>query len=127
MSMYSGINDINCINIYSRMSIASLARIGNSAVAFSRNLNCWTAAITKKHRKVYERMYPTTLVFSDGSSIDIEYYEPRKIILLPLNIAELTEQQQKARLAMRKPKSKIVIAEEIEDSFDENRYLNFKK
>jgi hypothetical protein len=28
---------------------------------------------------------------------------------------------------MRKPKSKIVITEEIEDNFDENRYLNLMK
>ncbi|XP_071581472.1 large ribosomal subunit protein mL55 [Temnothorax nylanderi] len=108
--------------------IALLARIGNSATGLrSRNLNCWTAAITRKHRAVYERTYPTTLVFSDGSSIEIQYHEPRKIIVLPLNLAELTEAEQKKRLEMRKPKTKIVIAEEIEDSFDENRYLNFNK
>lgn len=107
--------------------IASLARIGSSANGLRRNLNCWTAAIAKKHRAVYERTYPTTLVFSDGSSIEIEYHEPRKIIILPLNLAELTEVEQKKRLEMRKPKTKVVITDEIEDSFDENRYLNFNK
>ncbi|XP_020287662.1 39S ribosomal protein L55, mitochondrial [Pseudomyrmex gracilis] len=107
--------------------IVSLARIGSSATGLRRNLNCWTAAITKKHRAVYERTYPTILVLPDGSSIDMEYHEPRKIIVLPLNIAELSEEEMKIRLAKRKPKSKIVIAEEIEDSFDENRYLNLKK
>lgn len=126
MSVYTNINE-KLYNIYSRMSITSFARIGSSAMGLSRNLNCWTAAITKKHRKTYERTYPTTLVFSDGSSIEIDYFEPRKIIILPLNLAELTEQQKKARLEMRKPKTKVVIAEEIEDSFDENKYLNFKK
>lgn len=106
--------------------IASLVRIGSSATGLRRNINCWTAAITKKHRTVYEQSYPTTLVFSDGSSIEIEYHEPRKIIVLPLNIAELTEVEQKKRLERRKMKTKIVITEDIEDSFDENRYLNFK-
>ncbi|XP_025267353.1 39S ribosomal protein L55, mitochondrial [Camponotus floridanus] len=106
--------------------ITSLARIGSSAIG-QRNFNCWTAAITKKHRRVHERTYPTTLVLSDGSSIEIEYHEPRKIITLPLNIKELTPEQQKKRLEMRKPKKKIVIAKEIEDTFDENKYLNFKK
>lgn len=109
------------------MSIAPFARIGSSAMGLRRNLNCWTAAITKKHRKVHERTYPTTLVFSNGSSIEIGYFEPRKIIILPLNLTDLTEEQQKARIAMRKQKTKVVITEEIEDSFDENRYLNFKK
>lgn len=109
------------------MSITSFMRIACSVKDFHRSLNCWTAAITKKHRSVYERTYPTTVVFSDGSSIEIDYHEPRKIIRLPLNIAELSEQQQKERLKLRKPKSKIVITEEFEDSFDENKYLNFKK
>ncbi|GAB1862100.1 Cystinosin-like protein [Camponotus japonicus] len=106
--------------------IASLARISSSAIG-QRNFNCWTAAITKKHRRVYERTYPTTLVLSDGSSIEIEYHEPRKIITLPLNIKELTLEQQKKRLEIRKPKRKVIITKEIEDTFDENRYLNFKK
>lgn len=107
--------------------IASLARIGSSVTGLRRNINCWTAAITKKHRPVYERTYPTTLVLSDGSSIDIEYHEPRKIVVLPLNLAELTEAEQKKRLEIRKPKTRLVITEEIEDNFDENRYLNFNK
>lgn len=111
---------------YFRM-IASVARIRSSVTGLRRNLNCWTAAITRKHRTVHERTYPTTLVFSDGSSIEIQYHEPRKIIVLPLNLAELTEAEQKKRLEMRKPKTRVVIAEEIEDSFDENRYLNFNK
>lgn len=127
--------DIQCITliisyinvfIYFRM-IASLARIGNSTTALHRYFNCWTAAITKKHRAIYEHTYPTTLVLSDGSSIEIEYHEPRKIIVLPLNMSDLTEEEQKKRLEMRKPKTKVVITEDIEDSFDENRYLNFKK
>ncbi|XP_011631178.1 39S ribosomal protein L55, mitochondrial [Pogonomyrmex barbatus] len=107
--------------------ITSFARIGSSAIGLRRNLNCWSATITKKHRTVYERTYPTTLVFPDGSSIEIQYHEPRKIITLPVNMAELSEAEQKRRLEMRKPKTKVVITEEIEDTFDENRYLNLKK
>ncbi|XP_012539897.2 39S ribosomal protein L55, mitochondrial [Monomorium pharaonis] len=107
--------------------IALLARIGSPTAGLRRNFNCWTAAITKKHRPVYEQTYPTTLVFSDGSSIEIEYHEPRKIIVLPLNLAELTEAERHRRVEMRKPKTRIVITEEIEDSFDENRYLNLNK
>jgi len=48
-------------------------------------------------------------------------------LILPLNLAELSPEEQKARLRMRKPKTKIVIPEEIEDTFDENRYLNLMK
>jgi len=45
-----------------------------------RCLNSNTASITKVHRKMYARLYPTTVVLPDGSSFNIRYYEPRKII-----------------------------------------------
>jgi len=107
--------------------ISSLTRIRRHATGLCRNLNCWTAAITKKHRTIYERTYPTQLVFPNGSSINIDYHEPRKILILPINLSELSLEEQKKRLRMRKPKPKIVITEEIEDTFDENRYLNLMK
>lgn len=70
--------------------------------------------------------YPTVLVLPDGSSINIEYHEPRQIITLPLNISELSEVEQKRRLLRRKPKTKIVLVEEIQDDFDEFKYLKKK-
>jgi large subunit ribosomal protein L55 len=76
---------------------------------------------------IYERTYPTQLIFPNGSSIEIDYHEPQRILILPLNLSELSPEEQKKRLRMRKPKSKIVITEEIEDNFDENRYLNLMK
>ncbi|KAB7496551.1 39S ribosomal protein L55, mitochondrial [Armadillidium nasatum] len=63
-------------------------------------------------------MYPTHLIFSDGSSILIRYQEPRKIIKLPLDISALTEEERIRRLYNRKPKTKVIIQEDIEDSFD---------
>lgn len=45
-----------------------------------RQLSSSTVAITKIHRAIYQRMYPTALVLPDGSSINIRYHEPRKII-----------------------------------------------
>ncbi|XP_014603818.1 PREDICTED: 39S ribosomal protein L55, mitochondrial [Polistes canadensis] len=94
---------------------------------FARNLNCWTAAITKKHQNVYVNTYPTILVLPDGSSMNIEYNIPRKIIVLPLNIAELSEEEQKLKIETRKPKTKVVLMDEIQDDFDEFKYVNMKK
>lgn len=71
--------------------------------------------------------YPTILVLPDGSSITIEYNVPRKIIILPLNIAELSEEERKLKIDARKPKTKVVITEEIQDDFDEFKYVNLKK
>ena len=46
---------------------------------------------------------------------------------MPVNLDELTEVQKLARLARRKPRSKIVIEEEIEDNFDLDEYSHLWK
>lgn len=46
----------------------------------SRNISSATASIAKVHRSLYCRTYPVVLVQSDGSTINIRYHEPRKII-----------------------------------------------
>lgn len=45
-----------------------------------RYLNSNFASMTKPHRSIYARMYPTVLVRPDGSSINIRYHDPRQII-----------------------------------------------
>lgn len=45
-----------------------------------RYLNNSLSSVTKIHRDIYPRMYPTTVVLPDGASINIRYHEPRKII-----------------------------------------------
>ncbi|KAH8362285.1 hypothetical protein KR200_003171 [Drosophila serrata] len=50
------------------------------AVQQLRCLSSATAAVTRLHRSVYCRMYPTVVVQPDGSTINIRYHEPRKII-----------------------------------------------
>lgn len=93
----------------------------------SRKLSSASAQVTKIHRKVYARMYPTVLVLPDGSSVNIRYHEPRKIITLPLNLATLSEAERKARLEKRKPKQKVKIVEDLEDNFNSNKYLKYIK
>jgi large subunit ribosomal protein L55 len=67
-------------------------------------------------------MYPTLLVYPDGSTVTIRYKEPRAIIKLPIDLSKLSEAERAARLEKRKPKKKVVIEEDIDDSFDVNRY-----
>lgn len=92
-----------------------------------RQINCWTAGITKVHRKIYERTYPTVVVLSDGSTINIRYFEPRKIIKLPVDLTLLTEDERKLIIERRKPKMKVVIEEDIDDDFDESKYVKYGK
>ncbi|XP_013771950.1 39S ribosomal protein L55, mitochondrial-like [Limulus polyphemus] len=104
---------------------SSLLYVCSSSLCVRNNSSL--ASTTKVHRLIYKRLYPTVLVLPDGSTVNIRYHEPRKIIKLPLDMNSLTEEEQKQRLARRKPKEKLVVEEEIEDSFDANKYIKMSK
>lgn len=53
---------------------------GKVCLTTVRCLSSVSASITKIHRQTYTRTYPTIVVLSDGSTINIRYHEPRKII-----------------------------------------------
>ncbi|XP_044743588.1 39S ribosomal protein L55, mitochondrial [Chrysoperla carnea] len=93
----------------------------------TRNLNAHTASITRTHRLKYANTYPTVVVQPDGSTFNIRYHEPRKIIKLPLDLSTLSEAERRARLEKRKPKKKIKIEEDIDDGFDTKKYLKYMK
>ncbi|KAI8428601.1 hypothetical protein MSG28_007339 [Choristoneura fumiferana] len=94
---------------------------------FNRSLSNNIPEVTKIHREVYTRMYPTTVVLSDGSSFNIRYHEPRKIIMLPLDLSQLTEEERKIRIDKRKPRKKVKVTEDVEDNFNAKKYLKFMK
>ncbi|KAG7299788.1 hypothetical protein JYU34_016797 [Plutella xylostella] len=110
--------NLNLVNKLSAMSKSILCK---------RYLNNNVASVTKIHREVYTRMYPTIVVLSDGSSINIRYHEPRKIIKLPLDLSELSEEERKMRVEKRKPKKKVKITDDIEDNFSSRKYLKYVK
>lgn len=92
-----------------------------------RHVSSSTAIVTKIHRQNYARDYQTILVNPDGSSINIRYHEPRKIIRLPLDLSLLSEAERKARVEKRKPKTRVKIEEDIKDNFSANKYLKYMK
>merc|ERR1712106_710036 len=116
-------------------NLKRMAFLGKSALPLTRafsttcnlKINAHRASIARVGRLTYTRMYPTTLVLSDGSSFTIRYHEPRKIIKLPLDLATLTEMERKKRLDARKPKTKVVIEEDIEDDFALGSYEHLWK
>ncbi|XP_059151696.1 large ribosomal subunit protein mL55-like isoform X2 [Physella acuta] len=85
------------------------------------------ACITRAHRICYPRTYPTLLVFPDGSTINIRYKEPRRIIKLPLDISKLSDTEKKLVLARRKPKQKLEVFEDFEETFSVDDYSKFFK
>ncbi|CAL1526901.1 unnamed protein product [Lymnaea stagnalis] len=89
--------------------------------------NSNTASITRAKRACFQRTYPTLLVFPDGSTINIRYKEPRRLIKMPLDFSKLTDAEKKVILAKRKPKQKLEVIEEFDDKFDFNDYSKFFK
>ncbi|EDX12377.1 39S ribosomal protein L55, mitochondrial [Drosophila simulans] len=97
------------------------------AVQQIRCISSATTAVTRLHRSVYCRLYPTVVVQPDGSTINIRYHEPRKIIKLPLDLSTLTDAERRARLEARKPRKKVKIMEEVEDNFNAKKYMKYIK
>ncbi|XP_025404969.1 39S ribosomal protein L55, mitochondrial [Sipha flava] len=94
---------------------------------FFRSFSSNTAAITKIHRNIYPQHYYTKIVQPDGSSFTVRFIDPRIIIKLPLDMNSITEEERKRRLEARKPKKKVKIVEELDDSFDRTKYLKYFK
>jgi len=111
------------------MSRSALLRLCTAALQTvpSRQLNCNVAAVTRVHRRLATQLYPTRVVLTDGSTIAARYPQPRKIIKLPLDLTTLTEEQRLLRLQRRKPRQKVALQEEVEDSFDASQYRKFWK
>ncbi|XP_050342730.1 39S ribosomal protein L55, mitochondrial [Nymphalis io] len=92
-----------------------------------RRLNCNVSSVTKIHREIYTRMYPTKVILPNGASINIRYHEPRQIIKLPLDLSTLSEEERKIKLEKRKPRRKVKITETVEDNFNAKKYLKYLK
>ncbi|XP_042885833.1 39S ribosomal protein L55, mitochondrial-like isoform X2 [Penaeus japonicus] len=104
-----------------------LPLVRSFATSAKTNINCHRASIARIGRLTYTRMYPVTIVQTDGSTINVRYHEPRKIIKLPLDLSTLSEAERRKRLEARKPKAKVVIEDDIEDDFDLGSYQHLWK
>ncbi|XP_074641077.1 large ribosomal subunit protein mL55-like [Tubulanus polymorphus] len=105
------------------MNVRSLSKSGSQIAQIVR-CNSHRADITRTNRNLYARQYPTVLVQPDGSTINIRYYEPRKIIRLPLDLTQVSEEVKQARIDSRKPRKKIIVEEEIEDTYEPDQYID---
>ncbi|XP_075070242.1 large ribosomal subunit protein mL55 [Mixophyes fleayi] len=87
------------------------------------------ASIGRSGRKSYLRTYPVLLIQPDGSTITIQYKEPRRILTMPLDITTLSEEQRKARLRLRnQPKKGSATKEkELYDDLNLDQYSKFWK
>ncbi|CAG5129559.1 unnamed protein product [Candidula unifasciata] len=113
------------ISRFGRNSIALPNRADNPVMPVRWRSNA--LSLTKVRRSCYPRMYPTMLVFPDGSTINVRYKEPRRIIKLPVDFSKLTEEEKKRVLTNRKPKQKLEKIEEFDESYDLSEYSKFFK
>ncbi|KAJ7356160.1 ribosomal protein, L55 [Desmophyllum pertusum] len=96
----------------------------------TREVSTCSAAISRIPRKVYSWKYKVRLVQPDGSSFFIRYEEPYKIITQPINPADMTEEEKKARmkrLKPEKPKKIYELDDEDEQGYDQRSWSNLMK
>ncbi|XP_073532985.1 large ribosomal subunit protein mL55 [Phyllobates terribilis] len=97
----------------------------NSAAQQSSNRAC----IGRSGRTTFLRSYPVLLVQPDGSTITIEYKEPRRMLMMPIDISTLSEDERKARLRQRNQarKTSAKKEQEVDDDFNPKEYRQFWK
>ncbi|XP_006893978.1 PREDICTED: 39S ribosomal protein L55, mitochondrial [Elephantulus edwardii] len=88
--------------------------------------DCNRASLTRLHRQAYARLYPVLLVKQDGATIHIRYREPRRMLVMPIDLDTLSPEERKARYRKREAKSKEKKEEpEVKDDFDVEQYKQF--
>ncbi|XP_055024333.2 large ribosomal subunit protein mL55 [Misgurnus anguillicaudatus] len=92
-------------------------------------LNSNRTCVVRFGRQKYERLYPVLLVRPDGSTINIRYKEPRRVMMMPVDITSLSEEERKIRMRKREPKRGAVKQklEEFDDDFKVDDYSKFWK
>ncbi|XP_073417121.1 large ribosomal subunit protein mL55 [Dendrobates tinctorius] len=87
------------------------------------------ACIGRSGRTTFLRSYPVLLVQPDGSTVTIEYKEPRRMLVMPIDISTLSEDERKARLRLRNQarKTSAKKEQEIDDDFNPQEYRQFWK
>lgn len=85
--------------------------------------------VYKANRTLFARLYPTTLVFKDGSTITVRFHEPRQIIKMPLTLEDCHSQSSKVSWQLRR---RLLVTEQVgrdQDvvKFDAKKYIRPRK
>lgn len=58
--------------------------------------------LPKVRRQVYAHLYPTHIAFTDGSTIVTRYPEPKKLIKMPLTLADCADETSRVAWQIRR-------------------------
>lgn len=81
--------------------------------------------VYKAKRTLFARLYPTTMVFKDGSTITFRLDEPRQIVKMPLTQEDCRDHSDKIAWQLRRRLLKTGQVENKEDDvkFDASKYI----
>ncbi|XP_052460635.1 39S ribosomal protein L55, mitochondrial [Carassius gibelio] len=110
--------------VFSHRCLQATSTFHTTVFQSNSNRTC----VVRFGRQKYERMYPVLLVRPDGSTINIRYKEPRRIMKMPVDITTLSEEERKIRIRKREPKREAKQKlDDFEDDFKVDDYSKFWK
>ena len=75
--------------------------------------------VCKANRELFARLYPTTLVFKDGSTVTMRWHEPRQILKIPYTLEECRDHSEKLAWQLRR---RLLRTEQVNEDTDEVKF-----
>ncbi|XP_077574128.1 large ribosomal subunit protein mL55 [Stigmatopora nigra] len=92
----------------------------------SNRLNSNKTSVVRCSRQKYERLYPVLMLRPDGSTVNIRYKEPRRILVMPVDPSTLSEEERRRRQKKREVKKTVKEATvHYDDDFKVDKYRQF--